>query len=157
MLDAELVHLTLRAKEPWTINSSDIFESILLSIEVRSFLTATVVVISFFIIESPDVRGPLENKKDECQILPWRGTSTSSTTLKSKQLSDGQTISQKRWKKKKSNKVKSHKYNWSNFTGRQLSENAFWIQLKRHRSPNFKGWIFLNKIHLHFSNTILVF
>ncbi|KAM1270955.1 hypothetical protein ACFX2J_031822 [Malus domestica] len=69
MLDTEPAHYTLRAKDSLTANSSDRLASSLLSLEVTRFLATTAAVISFFITESPTVRGPVRDMKDERHML----------------------------------------------------------------------------------------
>ena len=109
IFDTEPAHWTLKAKESWTASSSDRLERTLLSLGVRRFLATTVAVMSFFITESPTVRGPVGDTKDGRHMLSWEGKSASSPTFKSRRRSDGQAICEKWWRKERSGKLNSQK------------------------------------------------
>ncbi|KAM1405095.1 hypothetical protein ACFX2I_013518 [Malus domestica] len=92
ILDTEPAHCTLRATESLTANSSDRLASSLLSLGVTRFLATTAAVISFFITESPTVRGPVEDMKDGCHMLSREGGTAYSPRFKSKRRSEGPDI-----------------------------------------------------------------
>ncbi|KAM0972050.1 hypothetical protein ACFX1X_020128 [Malus domestica] len=92
MLDTEPAHCTLRARDSLTANSSDRLESSLLSLGVTRFRATTAAVISFFITESPTVRGPVGDMKDGCHMLSGEDGTTSSSRFKSKRRSEGPDI-----------------------------------------------------------------
>ena len=89
MFETEPAHWTLRASESWTASSSDRLDNILLSLGVRRFLAITVAVISFLIMVSPTVRGPLGDMKDGFQMLFGEDESSSSPTFKLRRRSEG--------------------------------------------------------------------
>ncbi|KAM2339543.1 hypothetical protein ACFX1X_019101 [Malus domestica] len=88
----EPAHCTLRAKKSLTANSSDYLASSLLSLGVTRFLATIAAVISFFITESPTVRGPVEDMKDGRHMLFREGEAASSPRFKSKRRSEGPDI-----------------------------------------------------------------
>ncbi|KAM2565043.1 hypothetical protein TB2_013277 [Malus domestica] len=92
ILDTEPAHCTLRARESLTANSSDRLASSLLSLGVTRFLATTAAVISFFITESPTVKGPVEDMKDGCHMLSREGGTAYSPRFKSKRRSEGPDI-----------------------------------------------------------------
>ncbi|KAM2040858.1 hypothetical protein COP2_035420 [Malus domestica] len=92
MLDTEPAHCTLRARDSLTANSSDRLESSLLSLGVTRFRATTAAVISFFITESPTVRGPVRDIKDGRHMLSGEDETTSSPRFKSKRRSEGPEI-----------------------------------------------------------------
>ncbi|TQD76246.1 hypothetical protein C1H46_038225 [Malus baccata] len=72
--------------------SQDRLASSLLSLGVTRFLATTAAVMSFFIIESPTVRGPVGDMKDGSHMLSGEGRTASSPRFKSKQRSEGPDI-----------------------------------------------------------------
>ncbi|KAM1262757.1 hypothetical protein ACFX2G_028459 [Malus domestica] len=106
MLDTEPAHCTLRAGDSLTANSSDRLASSLLSLGVTRFRATTAAVMSFFIIESPTVRGPAGDMKDGRHMLSGEGGAAPSPRFKSKRRSEGPDIFSEVLKKEEIGQVK---------------------------------------------------